>query len=56
MELWPLVKNENWLFDILQDEQAFRYWSATFQAMYEGYDTWDYPWLFACNINQGLSV
>lgn len=56
MELWPLVKNENWLFDILQDEQAFRYWSATFQSMYEGFDTWDYPWLFACYINQGLSV
>jgi predicted O-linked N-acetylglucosamine transferase (SPINDLY family) len=56
MELWPLVKNENWLFDILQDEQAFRYWSATFQGMYEGFDTWDYPWLFACYINQGLSV
>ena len=56
MELWPLVKNENWLFDILQDEQAFRYWSATFQGMYEGFDTWDYPWLFACYINQGLSI
>jgi predicted O-linked N-acetylglucosamine transferase (SPINDLY family) len=56
MTLWPQVRDENWLFDILQDEQAFRYWSATFQAMYEGYDTWDYPWLFACYINQGLSI
>ncbi|MEH2005157.1 DUF5672 family protein [Nostoc sp.] len=56
MALWPQVRHENWLFDILQDEQAFRYWSATFQGMYEGFDTWDYPWLFACYINQGLSV
>ena len=56
MYLWPQVRDENWLFDILQDEQAFRYWSATFQAMYEGYDTWDYPWLFACYINQSLSI
>ena len=56
MALWPQVRDENWLFDILQDEQAFRYWSATFQGMYEGFDTWDYPWLFACYINQGLSV
>ncbi len=56
MKLWTKVRDENWLFDILQDPQAFRYWEATFQAMYEGYDTWDYPWLFACYINQGLSI
>ncbi len=56
MTLWPEVRDENWLFDILQDEQAFRYWSVIFQSMYEGFDTWDYPWLFACYINQGLSV
>lgn len=56
MALWPQTRDENWLFDILQDEQAFKYWSSMFQAMYEGFDTWDYPWLFACYINQGLSV
>ncbi len=56
MALWPQVRDENWIFDILQDEQAFRYWSATFQGMYEGFDTWDYPWLFACWLNQGLTI
>ncbi|WP_242031169.1 DUF5672 family protein [Anabaena sp. FACHB-1237] len=56
MTLWPQVRDENWLFDILQDEQAFRYWSVIFQSIYEGFDTWDYPWLFACYINQGLSI
>ncbi len=56
MALWPQVRDENWLFDILQDEQAFRYWSATFQSLYQGFDTWDYPWLFACWLNQGLTI
>ncbi len=56
MKLWPKVRDEHWLYDLLENEHAFRYWSATFQRLYEGFDTWDYPWLFACWINQGLTV
>ena len=56
MALWPQFRDENWLLTHLQDEEALRYWSLVFQGVYEGFDTWDSPWLFACWLNQGLSI
>jgi hypothetical protein len=56
MKLWPKFKDENWLYDVLQDEHVTRHWTSVFQSMYDGYDTWDYPWLFNCLIHQGLTI
>lgn len=56
MKLWPKVRDGNWLRDILQDSQAVSYWSNIFQGVYEGFNTWDYPWTFACWIHNGLSI
>jgi hypothetical protein len=49
MKLWPLVRDGNWLRDILDsDRQAVRYWEIIMQGAYEHeLKTWDYPWLFS---------
>jgi hypothetical protein len=57
MKLWPMVKEDNWLRDVLRNERVTKIWTNTFQEVYEGkIDTWDYQWLFACWMQSGLSV
>lgn len=56
MKLWTKVRDEYWLLDILQDEQAFIHWSNDFQNSFDGFDSWDYVWQFSCWINQGLTI
>jgi hypothetical protein len=57
MKLWPLVKENRWLKDILQDEGAVKFWNEIFQKAYEGkINTWDYQWTFSCWIQNYLSI
>jgi len=57
MKIWPEIKNENWLKDILENSSAVKYWSDIFQHAYENkIDTWDYPWTFSCWIQSGLTI
>lgn len=57
MAQWPIVRDQQWLNDLLETRQARWYWSDVFQAAYEGkIDTWDYAWTFACWIHRGLTV
>ena len=56
MKIWPEVRDGNWLKDILQDSDAVNYWTKIFQGVYEGFNTWDYPWTFACWIHNGLTI
>ncbi|MDT9200120.1 class I SAM-dependent methyltransferase [Limnospira fusiformis KN01] len=56
MSLWPQVKNADLLSNILQDNDAQRFWSNIFQQVYEGFNTWDYVWQFTCLVNNGLSI
>jgi cephalosporin hydroxylase len=56
MKQWPEVRESNLLCDILQDTQAVAHWSKTFQSGYEGFDTWDFAWTFACWSHNGLSI
>ena len=56
MKRWPEIRDSNWLNDILQDSKAVNYWSKIFQGVYEGFNTWDYPWTFACWIHNGLTI
>jgi hypothetical protein len=57
MKLWPTIKDDNWLTDILKDKESILYWENIFQSAYEGkIDTWDYQWLFACWLQSGLSI
>jgi hypothetical protein len=57
MKLWPMVKEGNWLRDILRSERATKAWSDTFDSIYEDkIDAWDYQWTFACWLQSGINV
>ena len=60
MKLWPEIKTQNRLKDILEDSDAVKYWLDKFQMIYEGRerraDTWDYQWTFACWLQSGLTI
>ncbi len=57
MKLWPMVKDGNWLRDVLRNERVTKMWTNTFQEIYEGkIDAWDYQWLFACWLQSGINV
>lgn len=57
MTLWPFVRDNGWLYDVLQDAQAVAYWSHQFQKTYEGdIDSWNYRWMFNCWTQSGLTA
>ena len=60
MTLWPEIKAQNRLKDILEDSNAVKYWLDKFQMIYDGRerqaDTWDYQWTFACWLQSGLTI
>lgn len=53
---WESLKETTWLYDFLQNEQATIYWSRIFEAVSDGFETWDYSLLFSLWINQGLCI
>jgi len=58
MENWPFVRDNGYLYDILQDKRAVKYWARIFEKVYQGQiDTaWDYQWTFSCWVQNGLTV
>ncbi|WP_255427214.1 methyltransferase domain-containing protein [Sphaerospermopsis sp. LEGE 00249] len=56
MAIWPRLKNNGWLSKVLGNEQAVSYWTQIFQAVYDGFNTWDYIWLFTLWANNGLTI
>lgn len=57
MQQWSLIRDGNWLNDLLHQPQAVSYWKNIFQQAYEGkIDTWDYAWTFACWLQNGLTI
>jgi glycosyltransferase involved in cell wall biosynthesis/SAM-dependent methyltransferase len=56
MTQWKELKDTNWLDNILQNEQATVFWSRIFQGVYDGFDTWDYIWVFTLWANNGLCI
>lgn len=57
MTLWPEVRDNGWLNDLLIDPFSIRYWRNIFQRTYDNHiDTWDFRWTFACWIHNGLSI
>ncbi|MFM2430400.1 MAG: hypothetical protein RLZZ511_1613 [Cyanobacteriota bacterium] len=57
MKLWPLLKEGNWLDDILGNKIASRYWFKTFQDTYDGKrNSWAFCWTFSCWIQNQLSI
>lgn len=57
MKLWPLVRDNNWLKDILKDNTSVEFWTKIFQNSYDGkINSWAYRWTFSCWIQSYLSV
>jgi len=57
MKLWPNVKEQNWLQDILDDRKAVKTWRNIFQSVYENsVNSWALRWTFACWLQSGLTV
>lgn len=57
MHLWPEIRANNLLKDIIIGNNAFNYWNNIFQSVYDKkIDTWDFQWQFACWIQSGLSI
>lgn len=59
LRLWPTLRETPWLLDILGDPQAAEFWARKFDRSYaDGIERhgWDWPWLFACWVQRGLSI
>lgn len=57
LSLWPTVKKNKWLYDLLGDQRLVRYWAGRFDRIYENrQNTWDHQWVFTGWINGRLSV
>ncbi|MDB5225324.1 MAG: glycosyltransferase family 2 protein [Candidatus Adlerbacteria bacterium] len=57
MEAWPSVKKQGLLRDVFPDAAVRERWEILFERNWAGKaDTWEGPWLFACNINRGLCI
>ena len=57
MKLWPIIRDGWWLQDVLYDEKSVRYWTKQIENTYQGkIDSWDYQWVFACWINNALTI
>jgi hypothetical protein len=59
IKLWPTLRDTSWLLDILGDPRAVEFWKRKFDLTYTtGIQNvgWDWPWLFACWAQRGLSI
>ena len=57
MNLWPKIRDDDWLKDMLNNFFEERYRKRLFQAVYDNQiDTWAYQWTFTCWIQSGLTI
>lgn len=57
MKIWPTIRDENWLKDILMNDRITARWNKTFEVLFQGHvDTWDIQWLFTCWVQSGLVI
>jgi hypothetical protein len=57
MNLWPRIRDEDWIRLLIEDRQAAARWCDTFERMHQKQvDTWDMQWMFACWIQRGLCL
>ena len=56
MPAWPELRDQKWLIRLLGNEQAATFWSRIFQGVYDGFNTWDYIWLFTLWCHDGLTI
>jgi hypothetical protein len=54
---WPTIRDHHWVQNWSLDFNTAKYWTHIFQSTYEGtINTWDYQFLFACWIQNGLII
>ena len=59
VKLWPKYRGTPWLMNIVGDARAAQYLAGKFEDAYRaagGIDYFDYPWLFATWVHNGLCV
>ena len=59
VKLWPELRDTTWMMDILGDADAVDFWKDKFdKVLAHGIERhgWDWPWLFACWAQRGLSI
>tara|TARA_Y100000741_G_scaffold24166_1_gene17455 strand:+ start:2597 stop:3514 length:918 start_codon:yes stop_codon:yes gene_type:complete len=57
IKMWPLIKNQSWLNDILHNDKSVKFWKKAFERRYKGLDDdWDRPWTFVNFINNRLNI
>lgn len=57
MENWPFIRDNGYLYDILQDRRSVKYWAQIFETAYRGeVDSWAYRWSFSCWVQNGLTA
>jgi hypothetical protein len=57
MKLWQMISKEEITKDILPYPRSIEFWTQIFQSVYDQeIDTWDYQWLFARWIQNGLGI
>lgn len=57
MTSWPERRDAGWLNEITRDRLMQDFWRERFDAAHRGMiDTWDYQWLYAAWMQNGLSI
>ena len=57
IKIWPKVKKEKWLNDILINKKSIKFWSKAFDRRYKALDDdWDRPWTLVNLINNRLNI
>jgi hypothetical protein len=57
MQLWPQIRDERWLQDILINPFAVRYWQKKFQDVYDNkIDSWAIRLTLSCWLQSGLTI
>ncbi len=57
MKSWSMLRETNWLSDLLGHPSVVRFYREMFDRAWRGQvDTWDIPWVFACFTQGGLAV
>lgn len=57
MALWPKIRDEGWIHDILPNPQEAKYWIENFNKVHNGaLDTWDYQWVLTSWFQGRISV
>ncbi len=57
MKLWPYLREEGWLMDILHSKQTAKYWTEIFQKTYDHeINSWAIRWTYSCWLNHQLSI